>query len=253
MDLYLAGDSYDVTKYILEQRGGASKVKDKSINIALLRSFYYCDKWVEAIIPKLKRFMLDSGAFTFFMSGKQVNWMEYIEKYIHFINQNHVERFFELDIDVLVGHDKVVALRKRLEKGINRQCIPVWHKSRGIDEFLRLCEEYEYVALGGVVPKEITRKDYQYFPWFIKEAHKRNAKLHALGFTQLQGIRKYHFDSVDSSTWLAGNRFGYVQQFNGETMIKHRPAGMKLKDQRAVAIHNFNEWVKFQRYAEQHL
>ena len=28
--------------------------------------------------------------------------------------------------------------------------------------------------------------------------------------------------------------------------------GQKLKDSRAVAINNFNEWVKFQRYAKTH-
>lgn len=241
-------------EYILERHGGASNVEDRSVNIALLKSFYYRKKGWESIIPKLKRFMLDSGAFTFFMSGKHVNWVEYVERYVDFINRNHVERFFELDIDALVGHEKVQDLRNQLEKGTNRQCIPVWHKSRGLDEFLRLCDEYDYVALGGVVPKEITPREYRYFPWFIKEAHKRGAKLHALGFTSMEGIRRYHFDSVDSSTWLAGNRFGYAYQFTGTTLVKRmRPENTKIKDFKALQIHNFNEWVKLQRYAEKYL
>lgn len=37
-------------------------------------------------------------------------------------------------------------------------------------------------------------------------------------------------------------------------MIKTKaPPGKGLKDAKAVAIRNFNEWVKFQKYAEKNL
>ena len=40
----------------------------------ILQSFYYCNEFTEKeIIPYCKRFMLDSGAFTFFSSGKHVD------------------------------------------------------------------------------------------------------------------------------------------------------------------------------------
>ena len=63
MDLYLAGNTYDV------------KSKCKS-DVAILESFYYADEQTEQMIPKLKKFLLDSGAFTFFGSGKKVKWNE---------------------------------------------------------------------------------------------------------------------------------------------------------------------------------
>ena len=117
-----------------------------------------------------------------------------------------------------------------------------------------MCEEYDYVAIGGIVSKEITSQEYKYFPWFINEAHKRGAKIHGLGFTNLEGIRKYHFDSVDSTSWTTGNRFGSIYRFNGTTMEKYdKKAGQRLADSRAVAINNFNEWIKFQKYAETNL
>lgn len=252
MDVYLAGGSYE--NEIASIIEGCAKERGGVTDIALLKSFYYCDKSTERIIPKLGEFMLDSGAFTLFTSGRHVDWDEYIERYADFINRNCVRLFFELDVDVLIGHEKVRELRKTLERKTDRQCIPVWHKNRGKEEFLRLCDEYDYVGLGGIVPKEILPKEYRYFPWFIREAHRRDSKIHALGFTRLKELPRYHFDSVDSSTWTSGNQFGYVYRFTGSTLKKHmRPEGTRLKDPKKVAVHNFNEWLRFQRYARKHL
>lgn len=222
----------------------------------ILESFFYADKVTEKLLPYYGDFLLDSGAFTFMMGshGKQIIWEDYVERYADFINRNHIQKFFELDIDSLVGYEQVKALRSRLESLTGKQPIPVWHKSRGKDEFLRMADAYPYVALGGIVSKEWSREEYKFFPWFISQAHKRGAKIHGLGFTQLEGLKKYHFDSVDSTAWTTGNRFGYIYQFTGSTMIKHdTPKGHRLADPRAVALINFTEWIKFQKYAEAHL
>lgn len=250
MELYLAG--------LQGESGWGSSVLDADqpkIDLFVLESFYYADEWTERIIPKLRGFMLDSGAFTFLNSGRgKPDWEAYVDRYADFINRNGVDLFFELDIDPIIGYDGVLRLRQRLEDKTGRKPIPVWHKSRGKDEFLKMCEEYEYVSIGGIVTKEISRKEYQFFPWLIREAHRRGAKIHGLGFTNLEGLRKYRFDSVDSTAWTSGNRFGSVYRFNGRTMVKYdKKEGQKLADPRAVAVNNFNEWAKFQRYAEKHL
>lgn len=249
MDLYLAG------QYPWKKDGLYDKTfQDRNFDIAVLESFYYADEWTEAIIPKLDRFMLDSGAFTFFSAGKSVDWNEYLEKYAAFINKNNVKLFFELDIDSLVGYEKVLEFRRILERKTGKQPIPVWHKSRGIKEFYKMCDEYSYVAIGGIVSKEIKPQDYKYFPHFISEAHKRKAKIHGLGFTNLKGLEIYKFDSVDSTSWTTGNRFGAIYKFDGKTMQKYsKQEGQRLADSRQVAVHNFNEWVKFQEYAKKFL
>lgn len=222
----------------------------------ILESFFYADKVTEKLLPYYGDFLLDSGAFTFMMGshGQSIVWEDYVERYADFINRNHIQKFFELDIDSLVGYEQVKALRSQLESLTGKQPIPVWHKSRGKDEFLRMADAYPYVALGGIVSKEWSKNEYNFFPWFISQAHKRGAKIHGLGFTQLEGLKKYHFDSVDSTAWTTGNRFGYIYQFTGSTMIKHdTPKGHRLADPRAVALINFTEWTKFQKYAEAHL
>lgn len=237
----------------LTEKSGIDRGLFKGTNI--LQSFFYCNDFTaKKIIPECKNFMLDSGAFTFFSAGGAVDWNEYIKRYAEFITKNNIKLFFELDIDKLIGYDKVLYYRAKLEDMTGKPCIPVWHKSRGKDEFIKMCEQYDYVSIGGIVSKEITQKDYKYFPYFIKTAHEHGAKIHALGFTNLQGLTKYHFDSVDSTAWVSGNRFGSVYKFNGKTMIKFdKQQGQRLADYKTVAIHNFREWVKFQQYAEKYL
>ena len=220
----------------------------------ILKSFYYCNKgYTERLLPFYGKFILDSGAYTMFSfaKGQQLNWEEYIDRYADFIKRNDVRHFFELDIDKLVGYDEVKRLRNRLEKKAERPCIPVWHKFRGKDKFLEMVDQYKYVAIGGIVSKEITPDNYKFFPWFINEAHKRGVKIHGLGFTALASLPKYHFDSVDSTSWTTGNRFGMLYHFDGKRMtVVDKREGQRFKDSRLLAINNWNEWVKYQRYAE---
>lgn len=223
----------------------------------ILESFYYCtDPDAERLIPYYGDFLLDSGAFTFMQGTKSadIDWNEYIEKYADFINRNRVEKFFELDVDSVTGYEKVLTFRKRLESLTGKQCIPVWHSTRGIEEFRRMCDEYPYVALGGIVGKEWKQSAEGAIPSFISEAHKRGAKIHGLGFTKLQKLEEYHFDSVDSTTWTTGNRFGCIYYFDGRTIQKKEaPKGYRLSDSRLAAVNNYVEWMKFQRYADRNL
>lgn len=221
----------------------------------ILESFYYADADTERLLPVFGDFLLDSGAFTFMCSAKtHLVWEDYIERYADFVKRNKIKKYFELDIDSVVGYKKVLEYRQILERLVGWQCIPVWHKNRGMDEFKRTCDEYPYTAIGGIVSKEIKPPQYAAFPAMIKEAHKRNCKLHGLGFTALDWLPKCHFDSVDSTAWTTGNRFGFIYHFDGRTMRKVQcPKGQRLSDARRVALINYTEWVKFQKYAETHL
>ena len=220
----------------------------------MLESFFYVLPWQIERIPNMKMFLLDSGAFTFMNGTGNANFDEYLTRYINFINKYDIKYFFELDVDSIIGYEKVKQLRKRLENETGKKCIPVWHKSRGKEEYLKMCEEYDYVAIGGIVTKEITREQYPFFPWFINEAHKRGCKIHGLGFTDTNLLRKYHFDSVDSTAWLSGSRFGHVYYFdNGVMKNKTPPKGKKTVHYKLIDEQNVNEWLKYQRYAENNL
>lgn len=253
MNIYLAGQNG--RRWCIEEYLKTKNLKDnkKFIDISILESFAYVDEYIEKMIPFLENFLLDSGAFTY-MNGSdssKINWYEYIERYADFINKNKVEKFIEVDIDSIVGYEKVKELRKLLIQKTNKLPIPVWHKSRGKDEFIKMAEEFPYIALGGIAIKTIKRTEYKFFPWFIDIAHKNNTKIHGLGLTNMEAIKKYKFDSVDSSSWTCGNRFGMVYKFTGDGIKQYpKPDGMRLKNPKDIAINNFNEWVKFQHWAK---
>lgn len=223
----------------------------------ILASYVNMPSWQYQYIAKYKNFMLDSGAFSFMNSPKKIDWNEYVYNYCNFINKLNVKLYFELDIDNLIGLSEVEKLRNYINGHTKYKCIPVWHINRGKDYFINMCKNYPYVALGGLVQAgDKNRKKYDiYFKWFIKIAHLHDAKIHGLGYTSMQGLKKYHFDSVDSTTFLNGAKFGEIQIFENGTINKyHANNQKKLKfDYYHNTIHNFQEWIKFNNYAEKKL
>ena len=223
----------------------------------LLESFYTIKEWQIYYINKSKLFLLDSGAFTFMNNFKgKVNWDEYIEKYADFINKYDIKYFFELDIDVVVGIKEVERLRKKLEKLTNKKCIPVWLKSRGLEYWEKMTKEYDYVAIGGIVIKEIKQKDYKYFIPLLEIAKKNKCKVHGLGFTSMKWLKKIKFYSVDSTSWTSGCRFGIIYKFINNKLIQiKKPFNTRITKikENEVIKNNLKEWIKFQEYADKYL
>jgi len=223
----------------------------------VLESYYY----IQESIPfyrdhreHFKDFMLDSGAFTFMNKQKKEapNWTRYIDRYSEAIKELQCSQFLELDLDSIMPLKDVEKLRRRLETRTQFPCIPVWHKSRGLDYWKGMVKDYELVAIGGIVTKEIKKEEFPIFVKLIQIAKENDCRVHGLGFTRLELLPKIKFDSVDSTAWLAGNMGGFLYHFDGRNMRKiERPAGKKING-RKVAMHNFNEWIKFGKYAEQY-
>lgn len=229
----------------------------------VLESFYSVQSWQKALIPRFQSFLLDSGAFTFMQSASKhgnVDWLSYADSYADFIKELKIKLYFELDIDSLKGLQYAEMLRNRIEARVGWQSIPVWHVERGKEYFLSMVKDYKYVALGSiakVLPPKIAIKE-KHFNWFIRQAHEHNCKIHALGYTNIAGLHKYHFDSVDSTTWTVAPRYGQVSVFKNGWIkkIASIEGGKKvrsLKDPQYAMLFNFQEWLKFQRYAQDNL
>lgn len=224
-------------------------------DLLVLESFYYArkNKYFPILYERGVDLLLDSGAFTYMQQGGgSVDWDVYIEEYAAFINKYDIQKFFELDIDSIVGLKEVERLRAKLEMLTGKQSIPVWHISRSFEYYQRMIREYSYVAIGGYVIKEVSRNKLEAaFPYLIQQAHLAKCRVHGLGYTPLDiAKKKFRFDSVDSTSWIAGNRFGSIYHFNALTGIMEkfdRPAGKRVKNLE-TAWNNFNEWFKFQQY-----
>ena len=178
-----------------------------------LMSYYYIkskSELAELIRDNSKEILIDSGAHSF-QKGKKVDWVEYTKQYAEFIKQfdrPNVVGYFEMDVDNIIGYDKVLELRKILES-VSDKIIPVWHKNRGIDEFKKMCQDYEgkVIAITGFKNEDI--QDHQYL-MFLKYAKKYNCKVHCLGMTRKKVLDKVPFDYVDSSSWIQSGIYGRI-------------------------------------------
>lgn len=180
-----------------------------------LMSYFYIRNDLEiggAIRDNSKEILIDSGAHSF-QKGKQVNWEEYTKQYAEFIkkfDRPNVIGYFEMDVDNIIGYDKVLELRKILEK-VSNKIIPVWHKNRGIEEYKKMCKDYsgKIIAITGFKNEDI--KDEQYL-MFLKYAKKHNCKVHCLGMTRTKILDKVPFDYVDSSSWKQDAIYGRIDK-----------------------------------------
>ena len=185
--------------------------------------------------------MVDSGAHSF-QKGKTVSWDAYTDRYIEFIkdyDRPNVVGYFEMDVDKVLGLDKVNELRRRLER-VTDKIIPVWHRGRGIDNFKEMCRTHEgrTVAITGFMNEDI--RDDQYL-MFLKYARDCGCRVHCLGMTRKKVLDKVPFDYTDSSTWLQLVLYGrtksvgqtkrvrqdYIKAHRGEVYIESYLNAMK--------------------------
>lgn len=232
--------------------GGASRIaleeiiKEKKMKYNLMSYYYIREKnnreFSCLIRDNSEEILIDSGAHSF-QKGKKVDWVSYTNEYAEFIkkfDKPNVVGYFEMDVDNIIGYDKVLELRKILES-VSNKIIPVWHKNRGIEEYKKMCQNYagKIIAITGFKNEDI--KDEQYL-MFLKYAKQYNCKVHCLGMTRKKVLDKVPFDYVDSSTWLAQTNYGNV--FFG----KGKFAKAKGNKKQAQYKYNYLQGIKMQEY-----
>lgn len=219
----------------------------------LLETFFSGEKICKEVLDIVgkENFLLDSGAFSYMNGAKCTKEMllEYLDRYIAFINKYDIKYFFELDVDTIFGIEFVEMMRRKLENETGKKCIPVWHKGRGIEYWKKMVAEYKYVAIGGLV-FHVKKQEYPLIKKMVDYAYSRGVKVHGLGFTKTKELDDYKFYSVDSSSWLSSASRGQtLNYFNGMNMVtKKIDKGNKKANIKAMTEFNFKEWIKYQKY-----
>ena len=216
-----------------------SKIDNYKYN---LMSFYYIKKEeiFKEIIRKSELILIDSGAHSF-QKGKKVDWVEYTKKYAEWIKENDCDKilgYFEMDVDNIIGYENVLELRKILES-VTDKIIPVWHKNRGIEEFKKMCKDYQgkIIAITGFKNEDI--QDHQYM-MFLKYAKKYNCKVHCLGMTRKKILDEVPFDFVDSSSWKQQAIYGRV----GKNKVTKEYSKINRKN---VMLHCYLDGMEMQK------
>ena len=172
----------------------------------VLLSFHYF-KNIDNYLDLTNNILIDSGAFTYQKTGVK-DIKKYLKSYISFIKKYDanpkLNGFIEVDIDNKIGYAEVLSIREELEQHSDK-ILPVWHKSLGIKEFKRMCNDYPYVCISGFANEDIKEKQLIHF---VNTAHKYNAKIHGLGLARKRVLNNVPFDSCDASSYFKVSRYG---------------------------------------------
>jgi hypothetical protein len=157
------------------------------------------------------RLYLDSGAFTAYKQGKEINFDEYCA----FVKSPpvHIDRYFMLD---KIGDPMTTKrnLSKMLAKGLKP--IPIFTRGEDPKELDNFYSVSKLVALGGVAG---TNNANQYVKWFEQNLRK-NRSIHWLGFAHKDFVLYFKPTSFDSTAWVNGCRFGHIQIFHDNSWRK---------------------------------
>jgi len=185
-------------------------------------------------IPAKSR-IVDSGAHSFFTASNisgiavtakrkttasELDPDEYVKQYIKWVqdNYNNFDYFIELDIQDIVGYDKVKQWRKLFDKaGVADKIMYVYHSSNTWGEFQEMVDTVKsrYIGIEGY------RSNLPKLPYnrFIKYCYDRKVKIHGFAMIKRKDLLKYPFYSVDSSTWQGVHRFGKVIVFDKNRLV----------------------------------
>ena len=198
-------------------------------------------------IPNLPTF-LDSGAYSAFTQKKPID----LKKYINYIkkNKNKFKIYSSLDV---IGNPEATWTNYKIMKEAGLSPIPTFHVGSDF-KYLEQMKNEPYIALGGMVP--YSTKSTFLMKWLRKcfGIIPKETKVHGFGMTNPKIIEKFSFYSVDSTSWLAGARYGQFYQFNGTKLrgLSKTQLTNKYKFQFNKLNHNkINQWnmLQWKKYA----
>lgn len=180
-----------------------------------------------------KSVFLDSGGFSAFTKGVQIDLCRYGE----FIKAN------ESDIDVAANLDVIgdfAASMKNQEalEAMGVKPLPVFHFGGNLADLRALLSSYDYIALGGLVPHARNRP--KLMNWLDKcfDVIRLDAKIHGFGMTGIDILKRYPWYSCDSTSWLSGAKQGSVYSFNNNNgkMDSHYHSDKQKVDHKSFAF-----------------
>lgn len=192
-------------------------------------------------IHQLKKYpdmhlFIDSGAYTYNQDPKYgeytiEQWENQIEEYLAWAekHKNQIFAIADLDIQYLVGYEKVVEWRKKyFEPFMLRTGLPVCfiYHEEGLDVWEYMCKRYPYVGISLNIDREVDETELRNK---FKIAEKHNALVQGMASTRTGMLTQYPFYTVDSTTWNVGLKYGEISVWTGNKMSRIKKADFKEK------------------------
>ena len=186
---------------------------------------YFRDKKesISSILNKweVKDLMLDSGAFSAFTRGVDIDIEEYGRAILE--SEDSITKYANLDV---IGDEEETYKNWLILKEMGCNPMPVIHygaDKKWFDIYLRE-HKVDYIALGGLVPyaKRRTKlKNWLDYSFSLIQKY-YPVKVHLFGITTNWVLKRYPIYSCDSTSWLHASITGQILVFNGSNVVVHR-------------------------------
>lgn len=155
------------------------------------------------------RVVLDNGAFSKWMKAKKqqeiIDWGKYWTDYYLFVMTYISSIDWFIVPDVIEGtEEENDSLINSIPSSLKHKAVPVWHSNESIDKLVRICLEFDIVAIGCCGKEAIirskdwsTRMDEAFKEIYINR--KIDVKIHGLRMLDGRVMCQYPFDSCDST------------------------------------------------------
>jgi hypothetical protein len=201
------------------------------------------------------RVIIDSGAFTAWSTGKAIDPRDYAEWALDFDKRwRHKMASLEfMNLDVIGDQDASWRNQAILE-GLGMTPLPIVTYGVDMAHLDRALRDYDYIALGGLVPHSRDKKKLQ--TWLdacfsrVMKYKKETGilrRIHLLGITTDWVLKRYPCFSSDSSSWVSCLRFGG----GAAAGIKQLPRYKESDAAMAATIHTLRAEIRKYKKMEQ--
>lgn len=213
MHLYNAGvySSHFHLTGSMVQRLTPLEYQHRTINGWYLESYHYIhrERYTDEIRRDGVKIFLDSGAFSAFTQGVQIDiaaYCEFIKKHSDIIRVASV-------LDAIGDPEGTYNNQKEMER-LGTNPLPCYHYGEPTEFLDYYVKNYEYITIGGMVP--ISTPQLKLWLDRIWRNHlttpdgRPKIKVHGFGLTSLPLMMRYPWYSVDSSTWIQWAAHGAI-------------------------------------------
>lgn len=183
----------------------------------ILESYHYVGKQkaVDAMRENKAQVFIDSGAFSAYTLGVDIDIVEYCD----YIKRNRDIIRVEDGVvmaSVLDGiGDPLKTYRNQLTmEALGAKPLPCFHAGEDERYLEWYVQNYEYITLGGMVgasSKALCKwLDRMWDRYLVDGSGRPRLKVHAFGVTAIPIMERYPWYSVDSSSWIQAAAFGKV-------------------------------------------
>lgn len=184
-------------------------------------------------MEKKVRLFLDSGAFSAQSQGVGID----IQDYIAFIKKHdeYIEHYAVLDV---IGDAEKTLENQKIMEAAGLHPIPCFHYGED-EKYLQLyIDNYDYIALGGMVPVSTGNLmkwlDHIFGDLICDQDGMSKVKVHGFGMTTVELMLRYPFWSVDSTSWIKTGRHGGTiivpKLRDGKFVYDEPPMTIKVSD-----------------------